>query len=152
VIRAGVALVVWKVGRPRWRGRRPRGAEVELAADVEPEGYRAAAEQYAAAGDWRSAVRDRFRAVIKELENATVLDPRPARTAFEASALAGRALPDQARALRSGAEIFSAVMYGDLAADAATYRRMAELDELITEAVRRADLAGDEPEPVGEPR
>jgi len=33
VILAGIALVVWKVGLPRWRGRRPRGAEVELAAD-----------------------------------------------------------------------------------------------------------------------
>src|SRR5690606_33146425 len=105
VILAGIALVGWKVGLPRWGGRRPRGAGGERGADVGPEGCRAAAEQYAAAGDWRSAVRDRFRAVIKELENATVLDPRPARTAFEASALAGRALPDQARALRSGAEI-----------------------------------------------
>lgn len=152
VILIGIALVVWKVGLPRWRERRPRSAEVELEADLEPEDYRTSADRFADAKDWRAAVRDRFRAVVKELENATILDPRPARTAFEASILGGRALPEQATALQTGAEHFSAVMYGDRTADLAMYQQLVELDRQVTDAARRADLAGDEPEPIGERR
>ena len=136
VLVIGIGLLVWKVGLPRWRRSRAGGAAVELDADLEPEDYRTAAERFAAAGDWRAAVRDRFRAVVKELEIATILDPRPARTAFEASTLAGRALPEQARVLRSGAEVFSAVMYGDRAADGSTYRQLVELDRQVTEVGR----------------
>ncbi|MFC7618913.1 DUF4129 domain-containing protein [Microlunatus sp. GCM10028923] len=148
LIAAGIALLVWKVGLPRWQTRRRRDAEVDLSEALEPDDYRSAAQRYAEAGDWRSAVRDRFRAVVKELEIATILDPRPARTAFEASALAGRALPEQAAELDAGAGTFSEVMYGDRVADAAAYQRMTELDDRISEAARRADLAGDQPEPA----
>lgn len=152
VIVIGIGLLVWKVGLPRWRRSRARDAAVELAADLAPEDYRTAAERFAAAGDWRAAVRDRFRAVVKTLEIVTILDPRPARTAFEASTLAGRALPEQATALRAGAEVFSAVMYGDRAADASTYRQLVELDGQVTEAAERADLAGEQQEPAEGPR
>lgn len=152
VIVIGIGLLIWKVGLPRWRRSRARGAEVGLDADLEPDDYRAAAERFAAAGDWRAAVRDRFRAVVKELEIATILDPRPARTAFEASTLAGRALPEQATVLRDGAEIFSAVMYGDRDADGSTYSQLVELDRQVTEAANRADLAGDDPIPAGDHR
>ncbi|GAB3759418.1 DUF4129 domain-containing protein [Microlunatus parietis] len=148
LIAAGIALLIWKVGLPRWQTKRRRDAEVDLSEELEPDDYRSAAQRFAAAGDWRSAVRDRFRAVVKELEIATILDPRPARTAFEASALAGRALPEQAAALDAGARTFSEVMYGDRVADTAAYQRMAELDDRIGEAARQADLAGDEPEPA----
>lgn len=148
LIAVGIALLIWKVGLPRWQTRRRRDAEVDLSEDLEPDDYRTAALRSAEAGDWRSAVRDRFRAVVKELELATILDPRPARTAFEASTLAGRALPYQAGELDAGALTFSEVMYGDRVADAAAYQRMAELDDRISEAARRADLAGDQPEPA----
>lgn len=150
LIAAAIALLIWKVGLPRWQTRRRRrDAEVDLSEALEPDDYRSAAQRFAEAGDWRSAVRDRFRAVVKELEIATILDPRPARTAFEASALAGRALPEQAAALDDGARTFSEVMYGDRVADAAAYRRMVELDDRIGEAAGQADLAGDQPEPAG---
>ncbi|WP_152364683.1 DUF4129 domain-containing protein [Microlunatus speluncae] len=152
VIVIGIGLLVWKVGLPRWRRSRIRDADVELDADLAPADYRTAAERFAAAGDWRAAVRDRFRAVVKELEIVTILDPRPARTAFEASTLAGRALPEQASVLRAGAEVFSAVMYGDRAADGSTYRQLVELDRQVTAAAERADLSGDQPEPAEEPR
>ncbi len=152
VIVLGIGLLIWKVGLPRWRRSRPRSADVGLDADLAPEDYRTAAERFAAAGDWRAAVRDRFRAVVKTLELFTILDPRPARTAFEASTLAGRALPEQATVLRVGAEVFSAVMYGDRAADASTYRQLADLDHQVTAAAERADLSGEQPESAEAPR
>ena len=65
-----------------------------------------------------AAVRDRFRALVRELEVQTILDVRPARTAWEAAYRASRALPGCTEALRAGAESFNAVVYGDRPADA----------------------------------
>jgi Domain of unknown function (DUF4129) len=140
---AAVVLVVWRVGLPRWRGRR-RDAEVQLDPTRAAADYRTAAEQAAAAGDWVTAVRDRFRAVVRELEVQTILDVRPARTASEAAFRASRVLPDCTDALRAGAETFNAVVYGDRAATPATYRRLVDLHDQVIAAAGRADLAAEE--------
>jgi Domain of unknown function (DUF4129) len=141
-----VVLVVWRVGLPRWRGRR-RDAEVQLDPTRAAADYRTLAEQAAVAGDWAAAVRDRFRGVVRELEVATILDVRPARTASEAAFRASRVLPECTEVLRLGAEGFNAVVYGDRPATADTYRQMVALDEQVTAAADRADLAAAE-EPV----
>jgi hypothetical protein len=140
---AAVVLVVWRVGLPRWRGGR-RDAAVELDPTRAAADYRTAAEQAAAAGDWAGAVRDRFRAVVRELEVQTILDVRPARTASEAAYRASRVLPECTEALRAGAESFNAVVYGDRPATPATYQQLVALDEQVTAAAARADLAADE--------
>ena len=140
---AAVVLVVWRVGLPRWRGRR-RDAAVELDPTRAAADYRTTADQAAAAGDWAAAVRDRFRAVVRELEVRTILDVRPARTASEAAYRASRALPDCTEVLRAGAESFNAVVYGDRPATAETYRQMVALDDRVTGAAAGADLAADE--------
>ncbi|GAA3602317.1 DUF4129 domain-containing protein [Microlunatus ginsengisoli] len=139
---AAIAVVVWRVGLPRWRKRSSAGA-VQTDPTVEAMNYRARAEAAAAAGDWREAVRDRFRALVRELETRTILDVRPARTALEAATGAGRHLPELAGALRDGADEFNAVVFGDRPADEAGYRRMAALDEAVTAAADRVDLAAD---------
>jgi uncharacterized protein DUF4129 len=141
---AAVVLVVWRVGLPRWRGGR-RDAEVDLDPTRAAADYRTTAEQAAAAGDWGTAVRDRFRGVVRELEVQTILDVRPARTASEAAFRASRVLPDCTEPLRAGAEEFNAVVYGDRPATADTYRQMVTLDEQVTAAAALADLAADEP-------
>lgn len=148
VLLAAVALVVWRVGLPRWRGRR-RDAEVELDPARAASDYRGRSAEHAAAGDWAAAVRDRFRAVVRELEVATILDVRPARTAWEAAYRASRALPACADALREGAETFNAVVYGDRPATETAYRRLVALDEQVEAAAGRADLAVDEVERAG---
>jgi hypothetical protein len=141
---AAVVLVVWRVGPPRWRGGR-RDAAVELDPTRAAADYRTAAEQAAAAGDWAGAVRDRFRAVVRELEVQTILDVRPARTASEAAYRASRVLPECTEALRTGAESFNAVVYGDRPATPATYSQLVALDDQVTAAAACADLAADEP-------
>jgi hypothetical protein len=74
--------------------------------------HRAAADAHAAAGRWAEAVRERLRAVVRSLEERAVLEPRPGRTADEAAAEAGLALPDCAADLRSAARLFDDVWYG----------------------------------------
>jgi hypothetical protein len=144
---AAVVLVVWRVGLPRWRSGR-RDAAVELDPTRAAGDYRATAEQAVATGDWAGAVRDRFRAVVRELEVQTILDVRPARTAWEAAYRASRVLPECTEALRAGAETFNAVVYGDRPATPATYAQLVALDDQVTAAAARADVAADEPAAV----
>ena len=140
-----VGVVVWRVGLPRWRRSR-RDATVEVDSTRAAADYRTLAEEAAQRGDWAAAVRDRFRALVRELEVQTILDVRPARTAWEAAYLASRSLPGCTEALRGAAEAFNAVVYGDRRADAETYRRMVEVDRDVTAAAETADLvAADEP-------
>ncbi|MFF3851413.1 DUF4129 domain-containing protein [Streptomyces sp. NPDC002328] len=116
----------WRLGTPRRTTAsapalfddRPRSA-----AD-----HRAAAEAHAARGHWNQAVQERMRAVVRSLEERALLDVRPGRTADEAAAEAGRALPAHTDRLRAAAHDFDDVTYGGRTATADTYDRLTSLD------------------------
>ncbi|MCX5607656.1 MULTISPECIES: DUF4129 domain-containing protein [unclassified Streptomyces] len=122
----------WRLGAP---SRIPAGAGVlfddgiRSAAD-----HRTAAEAHAAAGRWTEAVQERMRAVVRSLEERTVLDPRPGRTADEAAAEAAVSLPDHAGDLRAAARTFDDVTYGGRTAAADTYARLRTLDLTLDRA------------------
>ncbi|SCD29960.1 protein of unknown function [Streptomyces sp. di188] len=90
--------------------------------------HRAAAEAHATQGHWNQAVQERMRAVVRALEERALLDPRPGRTADEAAAEAGRALPSHSDRLRTAAHDFDDVTYGGRTATEDTYRGLAALD------------------------
>lgn len=138
---AAIIVVVWRVGWPKWRRRTRVTPDLELNRSLSADDYRTRAQASAAAGDWRAAVGDRFRAVVRELEVRTVLDVRPARTAWEAARSAVRLLPDRQADLYAGADLFSAVSYGDQTADTATYSTMIGIDDRVTAAADAVDLA-----------
>jgi len=100
--------------------------------------HRAAADAHAAAGEWAEAVRERLRAVVRSLEERAVLDERPGRTADEAAAEAGRALPSCAAGLRSAAVLFDEVWYGGRPAGPESYAALRDLDAQVQAA--RPDL------------
>jgi hypothetical protein len=102
-------------------GARPRSAAE----------YRAEAETLAARGDFKEAVRARFRAVIRELEERGVLDPRPGRTAGEIAREGSAAVPSVAADLRAAAATFDGVWYGRRTATAAHYAAVRDADERI---------------------
>ena len=104
--------------------------------------HRAAADAAAAAGDWATAVRERFRAIIRQLEEDGRLDRRPGRTADEAAHEAGRSLPAYAGALRVGAQIFDEVVYGEHPASASHDERLRALDEAVRAGRRTRTAAG----------
>jgi hypothetical protein len=93
--------------------------------------YRAEAELLAGQGAWREAVRARFRAVIRELEERGVLDPRPGRTAGEVAAEAGAAVPGAAAPLKAAADVFDEIWYGGRPAREAGYQVVAEADSTL---------------------
>jgi hypothetical protein len=94
--------------------------------------HRAAAEQAFAAGDFAAAVRERFRAIVRGLEERAVLDVLSGRTADEAARDAGAHLPGSRAELAAGARLFDDVYYGDRPATAEDYRRLAALDEQVS--------------------
>jgi hypothetical protein len=96
--------------------------------------HRAAADAHAATGAWAEAVRERLRAVVRSLEERAVLDERPGRTADEAAAEAGRALPDCAAGLRAAAVLFDEVWYGGRPAGPASYAALRDLDAQVQAA------------------
>jgi hypothetical protein len=96
--------------------------------------HRAAADAHAAAGEWAEAVRERLRAVVRALEERTVLEPRPGRTADEAAQAAGLALPACADALRSGARLFDDIWYGGRPAGPDSDATMRDLDRAVSAA------------------
>jgi hypothetical protein len=93
--------------------------------------HRAAADAHAAAGEWAEAVRERLRAVVRSLEERAVLDERPGRTADEAAAEAGRALPSCAAGLRAAAVLFDEVWYGGRPAGPESYAALRDLDAQV---------------------
>ena len=107
---AGVAF--WLTGPVRL-ARRAAGSVVVLGDDTRTAAQlRAAADASAARGDWPAAVLDRFRAIVRSLEERTLLDEWPGRTAHEAAEAAAARLPSQATGLRRAARTFDEICYG----------------------------------------
>ncbi|MEU0933052.1 DUF4129 domain-containing protein [Embleya sp. NPDC005971] len=122
--------------------RTARRAELPLYGEQGPLSaaeHRAAADAHADRGHWDEAVRERFRAIVRALEERAVLDVRPGRTADEAAAEAGRALPEAAADLRAAAATFDDVHYGGRTADRALDRDLRELDTRCAAARPRVD-------------
>lgn len=97
--------------------------------------HRELAERAAREGRWADAVRERLRAVVRELEARGVLEPRPGRTADEIASEAGSVVPELAGQLAAAARLFDEVWYGGRAADDGTYAVLVDLDRRVT-AVR----------------
>jgi len=96
--------------------------------------HRRLADRLSSEGDLAGAVRERLRAVVRELESRGVLDPRPGRTADEVALEGGRAVPAVADALREAVRLFDEIWYGGRSADAAGYARMVVLDAEVSGA------------------
>jgi hypothetical protein len=129
------AVVLWRTG-PIRRGARSRWPHVELSGDVGADEHRRRADEHAEAGRFADAVRERMRAVVRELETRGVLDPRPGRTADEVAREAGAAVPTIAGDLRAAAEIFDEVWYGGRPATPQSDALMRQADD----RVRRAQM------------
>jgi hypothetical protein len=123
---AVVAALWWRLGTPH---RQPTSAAALF--DDRPRSaaeHRSAAEAHAAQGHWNPAVQERMRAIVRSLEERALLDVRPGRTADEAAAEAGRAMPSHTDRLRAAAGHFDDVTYGGRRATEQSYHRIAELD------------------------
>jgi hypothetical protein len=134
VLLALVGLALWwRLGASR-RAARTAGAPLFDDRRRTSAEHRAAAERHAADGRWDEAVRERTRAVVRALEERALLDERPGRTADEAAAEAGAALPAHAEALRRAVRTFDDISYGGRPGGPQAYREVAELDTALRHA------------------
>lgn len=124
-----VTVVRLRTGRTT-RSLRERGAVFGTAVLTAAE-HRAAADRAAAAGDLAEAVRERFRAIVRELEQRGVLDARAGRTVDEVAHEAGTALPPLAGDLRGAALQFDDVWYGGRTATEEGYRQLVSVDDKV---------------------
>ena len=102
----------WSAGRC---GAAPGSGPPDAVFDAAPEpsgAHFARADAAAAAGDWDLAVAERFRGLVRSLEERTLIDSRPGRTAGEIAARAATTLPGCAEALTRAARTFDDVRYG----------------------------------------
>lgn len=141
VVAVAIALAV---AGPVRRARRDRRASVDVFGDDTRSAaeLRAAADAAAAQGRWSDAVLDRFRALLRSLEDRVVLDPRPGRTADEGAREAGVRLPPCAEDLGRAARLFDDVCYGDAEAVAADDAWLRDLDRRVADT--RPVAVGDE--------
>ncbi|GIG57222.1 hypothetical protein Lfu02_15940 [Longispora fulva] len=133
-------LLAWRPGR-----RRPKPAKVTKTITIDdlPEGPDDAlpelpaevllslADQYAAAGRYGEAVRERLRVMIRRLADRGVLSPQPGSTVTELAMAAGAALPTADAPLREATRIFSDIWYGERPATAEMDARMRTLGESL---------------------
>lgn len=96
--------------------------------------YRARARRARDAGDLDAAVADFFRAIAAGAAERAIIDDSPGRTAHEVSLALAQVFPDEATALADAADRFDAIRYGDVHAEAATVRAVADLDERLRTA------------------
>ena len=96
--------------------------------------YRKAAAAAAARGEFADAMRDRFRALVRGMEERALLEVRSGRTADETVAEAGKFLPELAAKLAEGGRLFDDVHYGGRPGTEPGYRALTELDEQVRRA------------------
>lgn len=134
VLLAGViAVVLTRTGPLRRAGRAIRAGAV-LDERRTADEHRSLADEAAAAGRWTTAVRERFRAVARSLEERTVLDERAGRTALETATAAGLAMPAISADLSSAARLFDDVVYGGRPATAVHDEQLRRLDDRVAAA------------------
>ncbi len=136
-----VAISLRFVGPARKaRSARARG---DVTLDDDPRSaaeMREAAAAAAANSDWSAAVLDRFRAIVRGVEERLIIDEQSGRTAYEAAVAASGPLPDHAPALVAASGTFGAVFYGHSSATEADYQRLRALDEAIVAARPRLEV------------
>jgi Domain of unknown function (DUF4129) len=112
------------LGRGGKKRRRPAGDEddddQELISPVivdrskEPSGWRAEAERHRSAGEYRDAIRCRYRALVGDLARGGLIDEIPGRTTGEERVQLRSVLPEANPPFAAAADLFDGAWFGDV--------------------------------------
>jgi hypothetical protein len=139
VLAAGVAVCGYLLYR--WLGRLRAETEPVDPAVVtgdptsRPSDWRAAAERLEARGEWKEALRCRYRVLVSELVERELVDDVPGRTAGEYRAEVGAGLPAVAPAFSEASDLFELAWYADAPTGAEENRRIRGLTDQVLEGV-----------------
>ena len=129
-----VVLLVVLLRRFRLVGHSRRAAQRLFDDERDARALARAADAAAERGDWDAAVVERFRAIIRSLDERGLIEDYPGMTAHEAAALASSALGALGGELTRAAVLFDAVRYGEVVSTA-------EQDAWMRDLARRVDAA-----------
>lgn len=136
------AVALWLLWRSYFRhlgGRDKELPEVEVSTaasdDSEVGDWRDRARDYEAQGDYRNALRCRYRAVVADLVDRKVLYPTPGRTAGEHRFDVSEKKPVAAPEFDEVSDLFEETWYGGRNADAADTQRVAALGGTVLDKV-----------------
>ncbi len=152
---AGIAGMVRALHPSRWRRHRRSGTDTDDTEDAdEPEPdddvlpdrtageFADLADRYAAAGRYAEAVRERLRAIVRDLVDRGIVGHHPDWTVTELVAAAAATTPAMGVPLGEAGRIFSDIWYGQRPAGAAHDERMRALAAQVAAAVTAAGAAG----------
>ena len=125
-------VVLLRRFRPVGRSRRASGRLFDDERDARA--LARAADAAAERGDWDTAVVERFRAIIRSLDERGLIEDYPGMTAHEAAALGSGALEALGEELTRAAALFDAVRYGEVVSTE-------EQDAWMRDLARRVDAA-----------
>jgi hypothetical protein len=132
-----VIVIRWRVGKLARSRARADAVVFEGRARTAAE-HRSDAEAAALRGDFVTAVRERFRAIVRDLEHRTLIDERPGRTADEVAVEIATVAPDVAESMRAAARVFDEVCYGNRPGTEYAYGVVKQADEAVRAIRRRA--------------
>lgn len=105
-----IVIIRWRVGAVA--GTRSAPGPVFAGPERPAAELRRNADAAAARKDFATACRERFRALVKDLEERTILDPRPGRTADETAGEVAALSAEAADPVATAARIFDEIHYG----------------------------------------
>ena len=132
VLITATAVAVWALYRLVRTMSRDRRVAVTVDEDHvgrSPRDWLAEAEAHESKGEWRQAVRCRYRALVAELTDRGVVEEVPGRTSGEYRRLVASALPDGAPPFAAASDTFDRAWYGSRPAgpdDVARVRQAAD--------------------------
>ncbi len=127
-----VVAVVYAVVGPMRRSRRAARERAVFEDDVRTSAQmRESSERAAASGEWSLATLERYRAVIRSLEERDLIEQRAGMTAHEAASETARRFPDVRRLVEHASEIFDGVRYGRRESTSREYDTMTSLDHAL---------------------
>lgn len=129
-----VVLLVVLLRRFRLVGHSRRAAQRLFDDERDARALARAADAAAERGDWDAAVVERFRAIIRSLDERGLIEDYPGMTAHEAAVLGSSALEALGEELTRAAALFDAVRYGEVVSTE-------EQDAWMRDLARRVDAA-----------
>ena len=123
---------------PRRRAPPTPTIDIDIEEDRPADVWRADAEQAEASGQWKLALRARYRWLLGELIERQLLANVPGRTPGEYRNDLARLLPDQATASATATELFERAWYGNEPTGPDENRQFRSCAEQVLAAAERA--------------
>ncbi|MDO4899406.1 DUF4129 domain-containing protein [Actinomyces sp.] len=130
-----LAALVVLVTRITWARRAARTGAPLFEDDRDAAALARAADAAAGQGDWATAVVERFRAVVRSLDERGAIEDYPGMTAHEAARLASGPLAELAGQMDEAARLFDAVRYGRIEPTSAQDTWMRDFADQVARAV-----------------